>query len=56
MREAVGGSVAGLITRDISILLIYAGLSLILGLGLKRFVNRVSTKWVKKAKSGHLIH
>lgn len=56
MREAVGGSVAGLITRDISVLLIYAGLSLILGLGLKRFVNRVSTKWIKKAKSGHLIH
>ncbi|WMT39071.1 hypothetical protein RE628_16305 [Paenibacillus sp. D2_2] len=56
MRESVGGSFGGLVTRDICVLLIYAGISLILGLGLKRFVNRISTKWVKKAKSGHLIH
>ena len=56
MREAVGGSVGGLVTRDISLLLVYAALSMILGLGLKRFVNRISAKWVKKAKSGHLIH
>jgi len=56
MREAVGGSFGGLVTRDICVLLIFAGVSLILGLVLKRYVNRISTKWVKKAKSGHLIH
>lgn len=56
MREAVGGSVGDIVFRDICIMLVYAGLSLILGLGLKRIVNRYAAKWVRKAKSGHLIH
>ncbi|MNE39385.1 ABC-2 family transporter protein [compost metagenome] len=56
MREAVGGSVRDIVMRDFIILLIYAGITLILGLGLKRFVNRITAKSVEKAKSGHLIH
>ncbi|WP_410769138.1 YhgE/Pip domain-containing protein [Fontibacillus sp. BL9] len=56
MREAVGGSVQDIVTRDILVLLIYAGMSLALGLGLKKIVNKAAAKWVKKAKSGHLIH
>lgn len=56
LREAVGGSVGDIVTRDICIMIIYAGLALIVGLGLKQIVNRYSAKWVRKAKSGHLIH
>ncbi|RCX17062.1 putative membrane protein [Fontibacillus phaseoli] len=56
MREAVGGSVRDIVTRDIIALLIFAGLALALGLGLKKVVNKAAAKWVKKAKSGHLIH
>ncbi|MNI76216.1 hypothetical protein D3C73_1324310 [compost metagenome] len=56
MREAVGGSVQDIVTRDIYVLLLYAGLSLALGLGLKKSVNKAAAKWVEKAKSGHLIH
>lgn len=56
MREAVGGSVQDIVTRDIYVLLIYAGLALALGLGLKKIVNKAAAKWVEKAKSGHLIH
>lgn len=56
MREAVGGSVRDIVLRDFIILLIYVGITLILGVGLKRFVNRLTAKSVEKAKSGHLIH
>lgn len=56
LREAVGGSVGDIVIRDICIMFIYAGLALIVGLGLKQIVNRYSAKWVRKAKSGHLIH
>ncbi|RUT47563.1 YhgE/Pip domain-containing protein [Paenibacillus anaericanus] len=56
LREAVGGSVGDIVIRDICIMFIYAGLALIVGLGLKQVVNRYSAKWVRKAKSGHLIH
>lgn len=56
LREAVGGSVREIVIRDIIMLLTYAGLSLALGIGLKQIVNKAAAKWVKKAKSGHLIH
>ncbi len=56
MREAVGGSVQDIVTRDIYVLLIFAVLSFALGIGLKRIVNKAAAKWVEKAKSGHLIH
>lgn len=56
MREAVGGTVPDIVSRDVSMLLIFAGISLILGIGLKKIVNRAPAGWVAKAKSGHLIH
>ncbi|MNZ50200.1 ABC-2 family transporter protein [compost metagenome] len=56
MREAVGGSVQDIVIRDFTILLIYVAITLILGVGLKGFVNRITAKSVEKAKSGHLIH
>lgn len=56
MREAVGGIVPDIVTRDITMLLIYVVISVVLGIGLKKIVNRAAAKWVMKAKSGHLIH
>ncbi|MNZ88920.1 ABC-2 family transporter protein [compost metagenome] len=56
MREAVGGSVSDIVIRDFTVLLIYSGITIILGVGLKGFVNKIAAKSVKKAKSGHLIH
>ncbi|MEF2966066.1 YhgE/Pip domain-containing protein [Paenibacillus sp. M1] len=56
LREAVGGSVPEIVSRDIIALLIFVGLFLVLGVLLKKFVNKAAAKWVKKAKDCHLIH
>ncbi|RKN80658.1 YhgE/Pip domain-containing protein [Paenibacillus ginsengarvi] len=56
MREAVGGIVRDIVVRDACILGVYAALALVLGVTLKEWINRVSTKLVNKAKESKLIH
>ncbi|GIP21559.1 YhgE/Pip domain-containing protein [Paenibacillus sp. J22TS3] len=56
LREAVGGMVPDLVIRDILILLIYAMLALLLGLGLKQQINRLAAPLVSKAKKSGIIH
>ncbi len=56
MREAVGGILWDIINRNIMMMTAYAGIALIIGLALKKFINRTSAKLVKKAKESQLIH
>lgn len=56
MREAVGGILWDIVLRDLLALAVYAGLALLIGLGLKRIINRTSEPFVAKAKESGLIH
>ncbi|WP_409346704.1 YhgE/Pip family protein [Paenibacillus sp. MBLB4367] len=56
MREAVGGILWDIVARDISMLAVFAGIALIIGLALKKIINRSSEKLVSKAKESELIH
>ncbi|GGF91115.1 phage infection protein [Paenibacillus albidus] len=56
MREAVGGIVWEVVVRDVCLLGVYAALALILGLTLKAWINRISSKIVRKAKESELLH
>ncbi|USB31977.1 YhgE/Pip domain-containing protein [Paenibacillus sp. YPG26] len=56
LREAVGGIVPELVTRDILILTLYGLLALLLGLTLKSGINRLAAPLVQKARKSGLIH
>jgi putative membrane protein len=56
MREAVGGILWDLVARDAWMIAIYAASSLVIGLSLKKFINRATARWGKKAKESGLIH
>ncbi|OBZ10162.1 YhgE/Pip domain-containing protein [Bacillus sp. FJAT-26390] len=56
MREAVGGILWDIVARDLVALAIFAGVALLLGLALKKWINRYSVKMVEKAKESGLIH
>ncbi|GIP40430.1 phage infection protein [Paenibacillus sp. J31TS4] len=56
MREAVGGILWPIVTRDLLLLAVFAGIALVLGLTLKKPLNRASARLVQKAKSSKLIH
>jgi putative membrane protein len=56
MREAVGGILWDVVLRDTVMIAIFAAVALVVGLGLKRWINRVSAGLVRKAKEGGLIH
>ncbi|QOS98306.1 YhgE/Pip domain-containing protein [Brevibacterium sp. JNUCC-42] len=56
MREAVGGILWDVINKDIMMMTAYAGIALVIGLALKKIINRSSVKLVKKAKESQLIH
>lgn len=56
LREAVGGIVPELMVNDILILLLYALLALVLGLVLKRRINRLAAPMVQKARKSGIIH
>ncbi|SDD13756.1 putative membrane protein [Paenibacillus sp. UNCCL117] len=56
MREAVGGLIWDVAVRDLAILAVYAGLALLIGLGLKKWINASSAKLVHKAKESRIIH
>ncbi|WP_169084213.1 YhgE/Pip domain-containing protein [Paenibacillus sp. PL91] len=56
MREAVGGILWDIVIRDLIALAVFAGIALLLGLALKKWINRYSVKMVEKAKQSGLIH
>lgn len=56
MREAVGGILWDLVWRDLLWMAGYAGITLILGLALKKPINRASAGFVRSVKRSKLIH
>ncbi|MET3290977.1 UNVERIFIED_CONTAM: putative membrane protein [Brevibacillus sp. OAP136] len=56
MREAVGGILWHVVTRDLMMLAVYVGIFLLLGLALKKVINRASAGFIQKAKESKLIH
>jgi len=56
MREAVGGILWDIVQRDMLKMLSYAAIALLIGLALKRWINRGSESFVQKAKKSGLIH
>lgn len=55
MREAVGGILWDVVTKHVLILLIYIGIAFVLGIGLKKTINKNSDKFLKKAKQSKLL-
>lgn len=56
MREATGGILEEVVTKDILVLLLMAGLFMLLGLALKKPINQLSEPLVKKARKSNIIH
>ncbi|OMF37309.1 YhgE/Pip [Paenibacillus sp. FSL H8-0548] len=56
MREAVGGILWDIVVRDLIALAVFAGISLLIGLALKKWINPFTTKMLEKAKKSGLIH
>lgn len=56
MREAVGGILWDIVARDVMVLAAFAGGALVLGLVLKKWINRYSVKMLEKAKQSGIIH
>lgn len=56
MREAVGGILWDVVQEDLYMMSAYVGLILLIGLALKKTINRSTANLVKKARSSHLIH
>lgn len=55
LREAIGGILWEVAWKQIVYLLIYFVLALVLGLGLKKFFNRSSDKFMEKAKESNIV-
>jgi putative membrane protein len=56
MREAVGGILWEVVERDFLMMCGYVALTLVIGLALKKVINRSTADFVKKAKESQLIH
>ncbi|MGO4545202.1 YhgE/Pip family protein [Paenibacillus sp. 2TAB23] len=56
MREAVGGILWDIVARDLLALAVFAGAALLLGLALKKWINRYTVKMLEKAKQSGIIH
>ncbi|WP_042168272.1 YhgE/Pip domain-containing protein [Paenibacillus gorillae] len=56
MREAVGGILWDIVWRDLFWLGIIAGIALVVGLALKKIINRASAGFLGKVKESDLIH
>lgn len=56
MREAVGGILWDIVIRDALLMLIFAAIALVIGIVLKKPINRASSGLVRKAKASKLIH
>lgn len=55
LREAVGGIIWGVAITHIIYLVVYFVLAIIVGVGLKKFFNRSSDKFMKKAQKSKLV-
>ena len=56
MREAVGGILWDIAVRDLLMMAVYAAAALVVGLALKKSINRASSGFVRKARASRLIH
>ncbi|GGG66365.1 YhgE/Pip domain-containing protein [Paenibacillus radicis (ex Gao et al. 2016)] len=56
MREAVGGILWDIVWRDLFWLGVIAGIALVIGLALKKVINRASAGFLRKVKESDLIH
>ncbi|RIX52075.1 YhgE/Pip domain-containing protein [Paenibacillus nanensis] len=56
MREAVGGIVWDTVRRDLLAIAAFAAAALVIGLALKNAINRLSARFVQKARESNLIH
>ncbi|MEI7027777.1 YhgE/Pip domain-containing protein [Paenibacillus sp. y28] len=56
MREAVGGMLWDIVLRDLLMMGMYVGLTLVIGLALKTWINQKSARLVEKAKESGLLH
>jgi len=56
MREAVGGILWDIIFHDIFRLAIFACITLVFGVSLKKYINQLTAELVMKAKASKLIH
>lgn len=56
MREAVGGILWDIILLDLWMMAAYVGITLLIGLALKKSINRASQRFIKKAQESELIH
>lgn len=56
MREAVGGVLWDIVWSDLLLLAVFAGAALLVGLALKKAINRASSGFLKKVKESDLIH
>ncbi|MFD7522486.1 YhgE/Pip domain-containing protein [Paenibacillus chitinolyticus] len=56
MREAVGGILWDIIMEDLIMMAVYIGITLVIGLALKKVINKSSAKFISRAKESKLIH
>lgn len=56
MRETVGGMIPDIVYRDFLILAGYAGVTILIGISMKKVFNRLGAPLVNKAKESKLIH
>ncbi|MGD8190473.1 YhgE/Pip domain-containing protein [Brevibacillus ginsengisoli] len=56
MREAVGGILRDIVSRDLLMMAVFVGIFLVIGLALKKRINRSTAHLVVKAKESKLIH
>ncbi|MUT66101.1 YhgE/Pip domain-containing protein [Paenibacillus sp. NEAU-GSW1] len=56
MREAVGGILWDIVRQDMISLAIFAAVTLLIGIALKKTINRASSGFVRKAKESDLFH
>lgn len=56
MRETVGGMITDIVYNDLLILAIYVGVTLLIGISLKKTFNRLGAPLVNKARESKLIH
>ncbi|MCC3375081.1 YhgE/Pip domain-containing protein [Cohnella sp. REN36] len=56
MREAVGGILWDIVRRDLLYMAVYVAIALVVGLALKRPINRAAAGMVRKAQESGLIH
>ncbi|WP_422661424.1 YhgE/Pip family protein [Paenibacillus sp. EC2-1] len=56
MREAVGGILWDIVQRDLLILMIFAAVAVVVGIGLKGPINRASNHLVRRARESKIIH